>query len=171
MESRVKLAGHPIHPMLIVFPLGLLATAVVFDILSLVLGNPELAIVGWWAIIAGIVGGLVAAVFGLWEWLYIPGRTRAKSIGLWHGLMNVVVVSLFAVAWWMRLPGDHAVTAAPLLLELTAAVIAVVSGWIGGELVDRLGVGIDRGAHLNASNSLSGRPANEPASEEYRKTA
>jgi len=65
MESKVKLMGHPIHPMLIVFPLGLLAASLGFDIGYLKTGNPEFAIVSYWAISAGIIGGLLAAIFGL----------------------------------------------------------------------------------------------------------
>ncbi|HET6261102.1 MAG TPA: DUF2231 domain-containing protein, partial [Chloroflexia bacterium] len=65
MESRVKLLGHPIHPMLIVFPLGLLAMAVVFDIVYMITGDAVFAQVAFWDIAAGIVGGLVAALFGL----------------------------------------------------------------------------------------------------------
>jgi uncharacterized membrane protein len=69
METRFKFLGHPVHPMLIVFPLGLLATAVVFDALYLVIGNDDLAVFSFWAIIAGIIGGLAAAPFGLIDWL------------------------------------------------------------------------------------------------------
>src|ERR687884_663544 len=103
MESKVKLFGHPIHPMLIVLPLGLLAAALVFDILYLITGNGALATVAFWNILAGIIGGLLAAVFGLIDWLAIPGGTRAKQVGLLHGVGNVVVVGLFAVSWLLRL--------------------------------------------------------------------
>jgi uncharacterized membrane protein len=160
MESKAKLFGHAIHPMLIVFPLGLLAAAVVFDVLYLVTGNAGFATVGFWNIAAGIVGGLLAAVFGLWDWLAIPGGTRAKTIGLYHGAGNVVVVVLFGVAWLLRW-GDpaHLPTTMPFVLELVATVLSLVTGWLGGELVERLGVGVDEGAHLDAPNSLSGKPA------------
>jgi uncharacterized membrane protein len=166
MESRAKLVGHAIHPILIVFPLGLLATAVVFDIVYLATGNTTFATVGFWNIAAGIVGGLLAAVFGLWDWLAIPGGTRAKRIGLWHGAGNVVVVGLFAVTWLMRL-GDVAYrpNGLPFILELVAVLLALVTGWLGGELVERLGVGVDEGAHLDAPSSLSGKPARGAAGE------
>lgn len=160
MESRAKLAGHAIHPMLIVFPLGVLATAVIFDLIYLGTRSAQFAIVGYWCIAAGIVGGLLAAVFGLWDWLAIPNGTRAKAIGLWHGAGNVVVVALFAASWLLR-RGDpaHLPTTIPLVLQLVALVLALVSGWLGGELVERLGVGVDRGANLDAPSSLSEKPA------------
>ena len=162
MESRAKLFGHPIHPMLIVFPLGLLATAVIFDIIFLVSGHAAFAAAAFWNIVAGIIGGLAAAIFGLWDWLHIPGGTRAKRIGLLHGIGNVVVVALFAVSWLLRWNDPaHLPSTLAFILGLMAAVLATVTGWLGGELVDRLGVGVDSGAHLDAPSSLSGQPASE----------
>ena len=80
MESKAKIFGHAIHPIMIVFPLGLLATAVIFDILYLATANRTWSTVSFWMIAAGIIGGLLAAVFGLIDYLYIPAGTRAKRI-------------------------------------------------------------------------------------------
>lgn len=160
MESKAKLLGHPIHPMLIVLPLGLFIAAVVFDVLYLWRGSAAFAAVSYWNIAGGIVGGLLAAVFGLIDWLAIPNGTRAKRIGLFHGLSNVVVVGAFAAVWLMRRNAlDTAVTSGIFLIEVAALLLGAVAGWLGGELVDRLAVGVDDGAHLDAPNSLSGRPA------------
>jgi uncharacterized membrane protein len=160
MESKAKLFGHPIHPMLIVVPLGSFIAAVVFDALYLWGGREGFAMVGYWNIAAGVVGGLLAAVFGLIDWTAIPSNTRAKRIGLLHGLNMVVVVALFAFAWVTRYGGaDVGASRNIFLIEVAALVLGTVGGWLGGELVDRLGVGVDSGAHLDAPNSLSGRPA------------
>jgi len=156
MESRVKLFGHPVHPMLIVFPLGLLATAVIFDILYLATDNPVLSTVSFYMIAAGVVGGLLAAIFGLIDWLSLPNNSRAKAIGLWHGIGNVVIVTLFAVSWLLR--GNNAnfvPDTLALLLSFAGVAMALVTAWIGGELVYRLGVGVDPGANVNAPNSLT----------------
>jgi uncharacterized membrane protein len=162
MESKAKLLGHPIHPMLIVLPLGLFIAAVVFDALYLWRGSPTFAAVGYWNIAGGIIGGLLAAVFGLVDWLAIPAGTRAKRIGLLHGGTNVVVVLLFAFVWWTRSTATDMVVSTNLfLIEVVALVLGSVAGWLGGELVDRLGVGVDDGAHLDAPSSLSGRPARQ----------
>lgn len=85
MESRAKLLGHPAHQMLIVFPLGLLATAVIFDVVFLASGMLEMATVAYWLIAAGLIGALVAAPFGTIDWTAIPPGTRAKRIGAMHG--------------------------------------------------------------------------------------
>jgi uncharacterized membrane protein len=159
MESRAKLLGHPIHPMLIVLPLGLFIAAVIFDALYMWRGNPTFAVVGFWNIALGILGGLLAAVFGFIDWLAIPDGTRAKRIGLWHGGTNVVVVALFAFVLWVRSSAvDPLLTPTIFGVEVIALVLGSVAGWLGGELVDRMGVGVYDGAHLNAPSSISGLP-------------
>ncbi|MBI5544848.1 MAG: DUF2231 domain-containing protein [Deltaproteobacteria bacterium] len=161
MNSRVKVVGHPIHPMLVVFPLGLLASSLVFDFIALATGNSDWAVSSFYMIAAGIVGGLAAAVFGLLDWLSVPSGTRARALGAWHGLGNVVVVVLFAVAWALRFNQRTDVALAPLVLQILAVGMALVTGWLGGELVDRMGIGVDDGANPDAPSSLSGRRASE----------
>jgi uncharacterized membrane protein len=169
MESRFKVLGHGAHPILIVFPLGLLATAVIFDVIYLVTGNSQWSVVAFWLIAGGIIGGLVAAVPGAVDWLAIPSNTRAKSVGLVHGVGNVGVVVLFLVSWLLRRDTEDGfeMAGAPGVLALVCsfagAGLALLTGWLGGELVERLGVAVHSGAHLDAPNSLSGRPAVEDA--------
>jgi uncharacterized membrane protein len=163
MRAKARLLGHPIHQMLIPFPLGLLGTSVAFDIAHLVSGNPQWGVISYWLIVAGIITGLLAAVFGLIDWLAIPSGTRAKRIGALHGIGNVVVVALFAGSWLLRSDAPGNPEGLAIGLAITAVLLAMVTGWLGGELVDRLSVGVDEGAHVNAPSSLSGRPAAERA--------
>jgi uncharacterized membrane protein len=150
--------------MLIVFPIGLLATAVVFDIIYLVTDNGKWAEVAYWMIAAGIIGGLLAALPGLVDYLAIPEHTRAKSTGLTHAIGNVVVLALFGGSWLLRRDGGATdPDTLAHVLSFAGAALATVTGWLGGELVDRMGVGVDPGAHLNAPSSLSGRPATDQA--------
>ena len=93
MESRAKLLGHPIHPMLIVLPLGLFIAAVVFDALYLWRGSPTFATVAYWNIAAASSAVFSQRCSGLIDWFAIPAGTRAKRIGLLHGGANVVVVA------------------------------------------------------------------------------
>lgn len=171
MESKAKLFGHPIHQQLVVFPLGLLVMSLIFDLIGLVSGNDHWHESAFWMIGAGVIGGLLAAVFGIIDWWAIPMGTRAKTVGLWHGLGNVAVVTLFAISWLMRrgLPAPSPAEppdpgAIPIILSFIAVGLGGVTAWLGGEMVDRLGVGVDRGAHLNAPSSLSNRPASEDVS-------
>jgi uncharacterized membrane protein len=157
VESKAKLAGHAVHPMLITLPLGLLATAVIFDVIGLLGNNGGFALASFYMIAAGIIGGLLAAVFGLWDWLAIPAGTRAKRIGLLHGIGNVVVVALFAVSWLLRRGhAEYEPGGVAFWLGVVAVVLALWTAWAGGELVERLGVGVDPGANLDAPSSLFG---------------
>lgn len=161
MESKAKVFGHPVHPMLVVFPLGLFATSLVFDLVRLGGGAESFSVAAFYMIAAGIIGGLAAAVFGLVDYLAIPRGTRAKTIGAFHGLANLVIVGLYVSSWGIRYADAARQNGGAVLLSGIAVLLALVSGWLGGELVDRLGVGVDDGAHLDAPSSLSGRPAGE----------
>ncbi|HEY5884399.1 MAG TPA: DUF2231 domain-containing protein [Pyrinomonadaceae bacterium] len=154
MESRAKLFGHALHPILIVFPLGLLSTSVIFDIIHIATGNPQWALVSFWMIISGVIGGFVAAIFGLVDFLAIPTRTRAKAVGLLHAITALSVLTLFLASWLIRYNDPDSPSTLALLLSFVGAGGALLAGWLGGELVERLGVGVDTGAHLNAPNSL-----------------
>ncbi|MED5622275.1 DUF2231 domain-containing protein [Ideonella sp. BN130291] len=157
MQSKAKLFGHPVHQMLIVFPLGLLATAVVFDLIHIATDRPLMAVVSYWMMAAGVVGGLVAAPFGWIDWGAIPKGTRAKSVGLTHGLGNVVVLLLFIGSWFLRRPAPEAPGMLAHSLAFLGAGLSLFTAWLGGELVDRLGVGVYDDAGLDAPNSLRAR--------------
>src|SRR4028119_1803514 len=106
MESKAKIFGHPAHIILIVFPLGLLSTAAIFDGLAAFKKNDQakrkLSEYSFAMIGAGIIGGLIAAPFGTRDWLAIPHGTRAKRVGAAHGLGNVLALALFAGSWLLR---------------------------------------------------------------------
>lgn len=156
MEARVKLLGHPVHQMLIVLPLGLLSGVVLFDVLHLITGADQWSQVSYWLIPAGVITGLLAAMFGLADWTKIPAHTRAKRIGALHGIGNVIVVALFSGSWLLRGDPTTDPSGMALLLSFAGGGISLLTGWLGGELVDRMGVGIDEGAHLDAPSSLTG---------------
>jgi uncharacterized membrane protein len=149
--------------MLIVFPLGLLATSFVFDIVYLATDRPRFADISFWMIASGIIGGVLAAVFGLIDWLAIPDQTRAKRIGALHGIGNVVVTALFAASWIVRYGATIPAPSSAIVLSGLGVALALVTGWLGGELVDRLAIGVDDGAHPNAPSSLSHRSARDHA--------
>lgn len=163
MQTKARLLGHPIHQMLIVFPLGLLGASVVCDIIALT-GRTDWHRTAYRLIELGVLSGLLAAVFGFIDWIGIPSSTRAKRIGALHGVGNVLVVGLFIASWFLRRPDPAAAPTAAFALSVIALGLALLTGWLGGELVDRLSVGVDEGAHVDAPSSLSGRPASENTS-------
>ncbi|MEU1752559.1 DUF2231 domain-containing protein [Micromonospora matsumotoense] len=158
MESRLKVLGHPVHPMLVMFPVALLVTGTLFDVVDTVGGPDFLAEVAYWNITVGLVGGLLAAAAGAFDLLAIPAGTRAKRVALTHAAANVAVILLFAAVWAVRLNAEsRAAGGALIAIEVVGVAILGISAWLGGELVDRLGVGVDRDAGLDAPSSL--RPA------------
>jgi uncharacterized membrane protein len=141
--------------MLIVFPLGLLATAVIFDIVYLATDRSGFSIAAAYMIAAGVIGGLVAGLFGFVDYLGVPAGSRARRIGALHGIGNVVVLGLFAASWALRVRADDwEPSPLALVFSFAGVVLALFTAWLGGELVERLGVGVDRGADVNAPNSL-----------------
>ncbi|MFF3853699.1 DUF2231 domain-containing protein [Micromonospora sp. NPDC002575] len=162
MESRLKVLGHPVHPMLITFPVGLLVTAVIFDVIDTAGGPGFLGEVAYWNITVGLIGGLLAAAAGAFDLLAIPTGTRAKRVGLTHAAANLAVILLFAAVWVVRLNADsRAAGGALIAIEVVALAILGASAWLGGELVDRLGVGVDTDAHLDAPSSLRPQAAGQ----------
>lgn len=155
MEGGAKILGHSIHPILIVFPLGLLGASVVFDYLSLIFGESPYTVVAYWMIVSGVVGGILAAAFGWIDWFAIPSGTRAKTIGLTHGLVNAMALVLFAASGYLRYDTPARIVPVAIVISSVALVLALVGGWLGGELVERLGIGVHPGAHPNAPSSLS----------------
>jgi uncharacterized membrane protein len=154
MESKAKLLGHPIHPMLIVFPMGLLATAVVIDVIYFASDSLIFAEVSYYLVIGGLIGGAVAAPFGFIDWRAIPRNTRAKRVGALHGIGNVVVMLLFLASALLRSDLPSAPSALAYVCSFTGAALALVTAWLGGELVDRLGIGVSDSAHVDAPSSL-----------------
>src|SRR5688572_26074563 len=103
MRSRARILGHSVHQMLVVFPLGLLGTAAVFDIIFLFTRKPGVASAAYWMILAGLIAGVLAAIFGIIDWSAIPRGTRAHRIGLTHAIVNVAALSLFAISFALRM--------------------------------------------------------------------
>jgi uncharacterized membrane protein len=138
MKARATLFGHPVHLILIVFPLGLLATSFFFDLAWLATARGELAVVASWMIFAGVVGGLAAAFFGVIDWLAIPRGTRARRVGAWHGVVTLVVTILFAASWLLRRDAPGHPEGMAIVLSAGGVLLTVMTGWLGSELADRM---------------------------------
>lgn len=168
MDARAKLFGHPIHQMLIVFPLGLLGMSVIFDVVHLATDEAVFSVVAYWMLVAGLVGGFLAAPFGFLDYRGIPAGTRAKRVGALHGGGNLVVTLLFLASALIR--GDDAAVppSGAYLCSFAGFLLALITAWLGGELVDRLGVGVHENANLDAPSSLRDSHAGSHAGRQAR---
>lgn len=140
--SKARLLGHPIHPMLVPFPIAFFIGAFVADLVFLRSADPFWATASAWLLGAGLLGALLAAAAGLADFL---GDRRIRSLGAaWvHMLGNVAVVAIEAVNLGLRL--DHAAAALPwpgAYLSGAAFLLLGMTGWMGGELVFRHRVGV-----------------------------
>ncbi len=138
MKAKARLFGLPVHQILIVFPLGLLATSFFFDLAWLARGRAELAVVASWLIFAGVIGGAAASLFGVIDWLAIPRGTLAWRVGAWHGGGNLFVAVLFAVSWLLRRDAPATPDGIAIALSGSGVLLTVLTGWLGSQLADRM---------------------------------
>jgi uncharacterized membrane protein len=159
MDSRLKIAGHAVHPMLIPLPLGMFLGTLIFDIVYLLTDDLQFATVSFYMAVLAAVGGVAAAATGAVDLKNIPTGTRAKRVGTVHAIGNDIVIALFALSAFLRYQADdYTPSGLALALTFAGAAASFVTGWLGGELVERLGVGVDADAHLDATSSLKDEP-------------
>ncbi|HEY3346001.1 MAG TPA: DUF2231 domain-containing protein [Nitrospirota bacterium] len=146
MESKVSIGKHPIHPMLVSFPIAFFTFSLVCDFLFY--GNAGSAPYNWLTfsnllIGAGIITALAAAVAGFIDLLNLPAGSRARRLGYWHMGLNLTVVTMFAVNLSLRTLATG--NTAPIAEALSSAGVwlLVVSGWLGGSMVFEEGVGVE----------------------------
>jgi uncharacterized membrane protein len=155
MESRAKILGHAIHPIVVAFPIGLLLASLLFDALRLLTGEKKWSTVAFWNMLAGCISGWLVAIPGAIDWWFLPRHSRAKKVATIHGVVNDVAINLFIASWLRRRANAEEPDRLALLLSLLGAGVLGVGGWLGGELVERLGVGVSPGANLDAPSSLT----------------
>jgi uncharacterized membrane protein len=138
MESRLRIAGQAVQPVLVMFPLGLFSMAVLFDLATLGGGPSILGELAYWNIVAGMVGGVAVAIASAVDLMFVPNGTRAKRVGVFQGLANMGVLILFAVILMVRMgTPDRTAGGGLFFIELLALGAAVFGAWYGGEIVDR----------------------------------
>ena len=137
MRTPASIAGHPIHPMLVALPIGMWVLSLACDIVGVFVADPaNWKIVALYAMIGGIIGALLAAVFGLVDLLSLPASIRPTALA--HMGINLTIVVLFVIDAWLRLAGSD-----PVWLSVIAILLLLVSGWLGGKMVFRFGVAVD----------------------------
>ncbi|GIE35480.1 hypothetical protein Ait01nite_085250 [Actinoplanes italicus] len=136
MESRLSVAGQAVQPILVMFPLGLFAMAVMFDMADLLGGPSILGALAYWNVVAGLVGGALAAVAGAVDVMFVR-RSQDRRLGALRSLINMGVLVVFAVIAMLRVQADDRVVGGGLFtVELLALGLAAFGAWFGGELAN-----------------------------------
>lgn len=142
VESVMAIAKHPIHPMLVAFPIAFLSMSPLADLVFLWLRDPFWARAGLWLNIGGLGLGVVAGIVGALDLVLV--RVARRHVSAWsHFIAAVMVLGLAALGVWLRLP-DPAAAVWPwgLLQSLVMAGMVVVAGWLGGTLSFHHGIGV-----------------------------
>lgn len=139
MSTRVTIAGHPIHPMLVTIPIGLWVFSLICDFAYLGTDDARWAVTAYFTLGGGIVGALIAAVPGLLDLLGLRDP-RAVRIGTYHLVLNLAIVAVQAWSFWLRMQDGGYPDVLPRAISIVAVVALVISGWLGGHLVHVLGV-------------------------------
>lgn len=145
MASKASIGGHPVHPILIPFPIALWSTSFATDVVFYFFRNPSLILISKFMLAAGCLGAVAAAVPGIIDWLSIkdPG---VKRIANWHARLNIIALIVFAISLYLRMStGAHWVNYSlriPVLLSFLGVILISISGWLGGELAYKHGVGV-----------------------------
>jgi nitrite reductase/ring-hydroxylating ferredoxin subunit/uncharacterized membrane protein len=143
MKSRAHIFSHPLHPILIAFPIGFLTGALIFDVLALMNNSGAFWQTGEYLLLAGIISTIVAAVPGVVDYLYtVPPDSSAKKRATRHALLNLSHLILFGTAYFIRL-GDDPPRSLITGLEALGTGLMMAAGWLGGTLVHRNQIGVD----------------------------
>lgn len=169
MRSNVNIAGHPLHPILVLIPAGAWITSFVLDIIFLATGSTFWFVASLWVIVIGIGGALLAALAGLFDLLTLPMGLEPRRLGLWHMTLNLIIVGLYVInvaavrAPALATPVESGVVAAntafwAFFLNLVAIVLLLASGWLGGEMVYRYGIAVPEETLDRALRSGAAQP-------------
>jgi uncharacterized membrane protein len=149
MSSTASIGGHPIHPMLIPFPIALWIFSLVTDIIYLIRGNgghTDWITISKWSLLAGCIGAVAAAIFGIIDWLTIKDRA-VKKVADWHARLNIIALLIFAASFFLRTgKGQNMIgysLTIPIALSVVGVILIGISGWLGGELVFKHGVAVN----------------------------
>ncbi|HKS26384.1 MAG TPA: DUF2231 domain-containing protein [Pyrinomonadaceae bacterium] len=147
VSSPAKLMGHPIHPMLIPFPIALWVFSLAADLIYLWRDNPAWAWIAFYTLAGGTLSAIVAAVFGIIDYFSIRDK-KVSKIAAWHARFNVLALLVFAASFYLRTTGGAGLVGGSLTIPLALSIVGVlsitISGWLGGELVYKHGVAVDK---------------------------
>lgn len=140
MAAKVNIAGHPVHPMLVAFPIGLWVFSLACDILYRATGTPVWDTVAVYTMGGGIIGAIAAALPGFFDLMDMK-ESPAKRIGIGHALLNIAALILFVAGFSIR--QSAAPGTVPFILSILGVVTIMVSGWLGGSMVYLHGAAVE----------------------------
>ena len=142
MRTPASIKHHPIHPILVTFPIALWIFSLAADVIRFAnLGPPDVwREVAFYSMAAGIVGALLAALPGLID-LFSIADPHLKRIGIIHMVMNLIIVAIFVINWGLRFTRPN--STGPFLLSIVGVVLLFIAGWLGADLVHEHGVSVE----------------------------
>lgn len=141
MKSRANIKSHPLHPILVCFPIAFFTGTLILDILALILERGDLYGLARILSVAGILGAVAAAIPGIIDYRYtVPPQSSASSRAAKHGIINSTVLIIFILTFIFRHTWSPVVI---LACETVAVVLMCIAGWMGGTLVHRNQIGVD----------------------------
>src|SRR4029453_12412931 len=137
MATRASIGGHPIHPVLVAFPIGLWVTSFALDIWFYFERNTTWLYASKFMIAAGCLGAVAAAVAGIIDWTGLKER-RVVKIANWHARLNIAALIVFTLSLYFRMERGSSIVGhrltIPFLLSFVGVILISISGWLGGEM-------------------------------------
>lgn len=140
---NTTLAGHPLHPQLVEFPLGLLPFSFAMDVLHALTGKQSFADTAYHTMVGGYVGGMAAGAAGALDYLSIPRETQSHEVANVHAGLNLGIMGLYSLNLLMRSRRRRGTGVLPVLLSAVGTAGLIASAWYGGELVYKLGMRVE----------------------------
>ncbi|MDO8684192.1 MAG: DUF2231 domain-containing protein [Armatimonadota bacterium] len=154
MRSNVHIRNHPLHPILVLLPVGLWIGSLIFDIVYFSTGNGFWFRAAFWNILFGVITALIAAIAGFIDLFTLPMSEAARRTGLTHMTLNLAIVVLYVINLFTRGYGTPVTTSAamtPFVLNIISVALLLISGWLGGEMIYRHGVAVPEAAAEEAT--------------------
>lgn len=143
MKSKVNIKSHPLHPILIPFPIAFFTGTLLSHLVGWLMNKPGLLVTAYYLNMAGIGFALLAAIPGFVDFLYtVPPKSSGKKRAAQHGITNVIMLVCFVVAFFLRRNGGSS-DVLLALLEIIGVSLMIIAGWLGGTLVYRNQIGVD----------------------------
>jgi nitrite reductase/ring-hydroxylating ferredoxin subunit/uncharacterized membrane protein len=144
MRARAQIKSHPLHPLLVAFPIGLFITSFVFDLVSRYGEHPSLWAAGWYCVAAGLCASVAAAIAGAVDlFSVVPPNSSARNRGYKHAALNLLMVAVFLAVAVHRGGPRLAPDGESLVLSAIGIALLLTAGWLGGTLVYRNQIAVD----------------------------